>query len=102
MQGCMYKKGDKLKTYSSKYKKVDVVQSLLKAGANVNAQTEKTKFTPLHWACLGTKNTQIIKMLLKEGASPYVENYMEMIPLDIVGFSAPSKRKAEVILLMKM
>ena len=57
----------------------DVVNELLKNGANVNAQT-KFGQTPLHWAA-NCNHIDIMKTLLQHGADPTIPNYKGETPL---------------------
>ena len=65
----------------ARYRKVEMVDSLLKAEANVNAENENGD-TPLH---LATRNgtVEMVDSLLKAGADVNAENENGYTPFDI-------------------
>ena len=51
-----------------------VIEALLEAGADVNAQAQDTMGTPLHFAVYGKDPVAIMELLLKAGANPNVRD----------------------------
>ena len=49
----------------------EIIQILLDAGADVD-QSDKLRYTPLHWAAIVKPNVEIVKMLLGAGAGRLV------------------------------
>lgn len=45
-----------------------IVSVLLKKGADVNLKSEKNKRSPLHYACRGKEDLELVKMLIAAGA----------------------------------
>jgi ankyrin repeat protein len=56
------------------YGTIDVVKTLLEAGAKINVKSEEYKFTPLHYALL-RRDDRIIELLLEYKANPNDEDY---------------------------
>ena len=76
---------------------VDLVNSLIRAGANVNATTFGSKNIPLHFATNpgiagGKFNPQIIKALIKAGADTQAKRTDRKTPLEF----APSQYKEQI------
>ncbi len=77
------------------------VKALLRKGADVNRTCKRTASTPLHRAVVhsGAPSTkgkneetiEIIKILLRNGANPHIENRKGKIPIDYV--TAPAMTK---------
>jgi len=58
-----------------------ICEILLRAGADVDAQTEPQKYAPLHSAAFAG-HVEVIKVLLAHGASPDLLNYRDERPAD--------------------
>ena len=69
---------DKKFLYAIKFKLINQIDLLIKAGANVNFQ--RGKFTPLHYAIFD-EDINIIKMLLDKGANVNIKNSEGETPL---------------------
>lgn len=63
-----------------KSKHYDVVDALLCAGANVDAQESTTGYSALHYAVKSEK-IALVRVLLKHGASPNHADLMQQTPL---------------------
>jgi ankyrin repeat protein len=53
------------------------------AGADINFQKAKTKFTPLHWAAFNNDKA-VVLYLLRNGAK-MTTSYIDETPLDVAG-----------------
>jgi len=63
-----------------------IARLLIEKGANLNAVTNDSHETPLHWAVAKAyyyNNTDLIKLLLESGADPNLEDQKGNTPLDI-------------------
>ena len=61
---------------------VEVVQTLLDAGADVD-KSDKLRYTPLHWAAMWKANVEVVKILLGTGAEVNKVNRWGKTPLQI-------------------
>lgn len=65
------------------------MQLLLDRGANVNAETDDLRMTPLHFACKDG-NVRGIKLLLEYGANPYAVDFHGRTPLHYAAMGSPA------------
>jgi len=73
---------------------LEVVQLLLKYGANINAQDSSGR-TPLHWASSGG-NQKTARRLLERGANVHARNGEENTPFQVV--SAEKHQDTDLLL----
>ena len=74
--------GNRLLHFASEWKEPDLVERIIKLGADVNIKN-LWKRTPLHLA-VEANNFAAIKILLDHGADIHSEDIKEITPLDIV------------------
>lgn len=61
---------------------MNVVEALLTAGANIEAQSERTKDTALSLACSGGRK-EVVELLLAKGANKEHRNVSDYTPLSL-------------------
>ena len=62
---------------------VEVVKTLIEAGANLNAQTKKSKWTPLHFAAYSESSLDAAIALLNAGADVTLTDAAGRTPFDM-------------------
>ena len=77
---------------------------MLKAGADVNAKTQKglpqipEGFTPLHFAALSNQLPAVLEVLIKAGADVNAKAALGITPLHLAAANNPSPAVLEVLL----
>ena len=65
-----------------RYADESMAELLLDMGANIEAQNQRSKNTPLHQAVI-SRQTEMVRMLLRRGASAAAYNVLGQTPVDI-------------------
>jgi ankyrin repeat protein len=81
--------------YATTDKSIEVLQELLKRGANPNVQTRSIGFpgnTPLHMAALNGLNIKL-QLLLQYGADSIIRNAKDETPADVVSDKFPEVKR---------
>jgi hypothetical protein len=81
--------------YTTHEKQLILAKQLIERGAKVKGVTNPQGRTPLHAACSGSNvtNLDFIELLLKAGADPNAQDYMETTPLMLTIPYAPGAAK---------
>ena len=66
--------------------RIQIVQCLLKAGAQADYMTLDTKMTAAHWAAYN-KDYTVVRELLNNGADHFTFSHMGRLPIDVGGSS---------------
>jgi hypothetical protein len=81
--------------YSTHENQLILAKQLIEHGAKVDAVSIPDSFTPLHNACLGSNvtNLDLVELLLKAGADPYIPDHQGLTPLMYTVPDAPGAAK---------
>jgi len=66
--------------------RIDIVNTLLDAGAETMYSTPDTKMTATHWAAY-RKDAAVVNALLLKGANHFHFSHMNRLPIDVAGSS---------------
>ena len=66
--------------------RLQIVKSLLAAGARADYMTSDTKMTAAHWAAYN-KDFSVVRELFNHGASHFAFSHMGRLPIDVGGSS---------------
>ena len=87
------------KAAEAKENRLDIVKTLLGAGADPNSCKESAKMTPMHWAAYNG-DEGVIECLLENDGDPNAyssEDCGQLLPIDVAGFR-PSVSCLDVLL----
>ncbi|MBL7471733.1 ankyrin repeat domain-containing protein [Robertkochia sediminum] len=76
--------------------KIDIVEYLITKNANINAQTDFGRYSPLHYAC-SRNNMQIVELLLENGANPDMKDKNNLRPIDKLQNEYDKQKMRELI-----